>query len=194
MKQATLLIVVIVIVALAVGFLGGRALMTAGPSADDIAALKAQVQALSQKVGTGSSSTFKVAYVDMFKVLSQYKGTQGPFAQFQQLQKDTQQQVQDLDAQFQAGKITKTEHDQKVLELQQKLQQANLELSAPIQQKIVALVRQIGQAKGYALVLDNEASQAQASILYAQTGQVDDITAEVIAQINAQDTTGTPGK
>jgi Skp family chaperone for outer membrane proteins len=195
LKQATLLIVVVVIVALAVGFLGGRALMApTGPSSDELASLTARVQALEQKVGSGGSGSFKIAYVDMFKVLSKYNGTQGPLAQFQQLQKDIQQKIQDLDAQFQAGKITKAEHDQQVIQLQQQLQQANLQLSAPIQQKIIAIVRQVGQDQGYALVLDNEASQAQASVLYAQAGHVDDITDQIIQKINAQETTPAPGK
>ncbi len=195
MKQATLVVVLVVLVALGVGFLGGRALLTpAGPSADDIAALRAQVSDLQKQVGTGGKGSFKVAYVDMFKVLSKYTGTQGPLSQFQQMQKDIVQQVQDLDAQFQAGKLTKAEHDQKVGDLQLKLQQVNLELSAPIQQKIIAIVRQIGQDMGYALILDNEASQAQANVLYAQTGMVDDITDPVIAKVNAQDTPANSGK
>lgn len=195
MKQATLVVILVVLVALGVGFLGGRTLMApAGPSADDIAALRTQVTDLQKQVGTSGKGSFKVAYVDMFKVLSQYKGTQGPLSQFQQLQKGIAQQVQDLDAQFQAGKLTKAEHDQKVGELQLKLQQANLELSAPIQQKIIAIVRQVGQDLGYSLILDNEASQAQANVLYAQTGVVDDITQKVIDMVNAQETPASPGK
>lgn len=195
MKQATLVVVLVVLVALGVGFLGGRALLTpAGPSADDIATLRTQVTDLQKQVGTSGKSSFKVAYVDMFKALSQYKGTQGPLSQFQQMQKDIAKQVQDLDTQFQAGKLTKAEHDQQVSDLQMKLQQANLELSAPIQQKIIAIVRQVGQDMGYALILDNEASQAQANVLYAQAGAVDDITQKVIDMVNAQETPANPGK
>lgn len=219
MKQATLVIILVALVALGVGFFGGQALLMApaGSSGDDIAALRAQVQALSQKIGTGGTGTLKIAYVDMFKALKQYS-VKNPDAlnQFQQKQQEIQQQAQDLDKrleegkialdkQLQEGKITKVqhdqkiselqaEHDQKINELQVKLQQVNLQLTAPIQDKIRTAVIQIAQDKGYALVLDNEKEQLQPIVVYAQAGQVDDITDQVIEKVNAQATTNPPGK
>ena len=209
MKQSTLVVVtvVIVLVAVAVGFFGGQAFNSpSGPSAQDLAALgtqvnqlQQQVKALSEQLTTAKQSTsapaaFRVAYVDMFKVLSKYKGTQEPLAKFQQLEKATKQKLQDLAKQFQAGQLTKSEYDQQVNELKLKLNQANLQLSAPIQQKIIAVVKELGKKLGYALIIDNEASQAQASVLYNKKGMADDITDQVIAQINAGQPAGNSGK
>lgn len=201
--------VVVVLVAVAVGFFGGQAFNSpSGPSAQDLAALgtqvnqlQQQVKALSAQLTTAKQSTsapaagaFRVAYVDMFKVLSKYKGTQEPLAKFQQLEKATKQKLQDLAKQFQAGQLTKSEYDQQVNELKLKLNQANLQLSAPIQQKIIAVVKELGKKLGYALIIDNEASQAQASVLYNKKGLADDITDQVIAQINAGQPAGNSGK
>jgi Skp family chaperone for outer membrane proteins len=49
---------------------------------------------------------------------------------------------------------------------------------------MLEIIQQIGQERGYGLVIDNPASQLNAIVLYKGTS--DDITEEVITRLSAQ--------
>ena len=134
----------------------------------------------------GSDGTFKFAYVDMFQVLQDLQDSPlvaEPLKQYRQEQQRIERQKEEVRQQFQAGEITAQERDQRLSELDAQLQQLNLQLSAPIQQNMVEVIRQIGESENYDLVIDNPASQYNAIVLYSQSGQVDDITDRVVQQL-----------
>lgn len=132
---------------------------------------------------------FKVAYVDMFRVLQELQDSpvvRRALEAFREERARILQLEQELERQFEEGKITKKELDEKKFELQLRLQEINLQLSAPIQRQMLEVIRRIGQEKGYGLILDNPASQLNPIVLYSQAGQADDITQEVIERLKAQ--------
>lgn len=163
---------------------------------DRIGDLQGRISNIQSQVGSSSSSdgnsgnasdgTFKFAYVDMFQVLQDLQDSPlvaEPLQQYRQEQQRIEQQKEEVRQQFQAGEITAQERDQRLSELDAQLQQLNLQLSAPIQQNMVEVIRQIGESENYDLVIDNPASQYNAIVLYSQSGQVDDITERVVQQL-----------
>ena len=179
------LLVVGVVIALGLGFFGGQIWKGGGSSSD----LEKRVASLEQGSSAHGQSGFKVAYVDMFKVLQDLRESdlvKSSLEQYRTEQQKITQQKDDWTKKFQRGEISKKDLDDKLLELDLELQQINLQLSAPIQKQMLEIIRQIGQAKGYALVIDNPASQLNAIVLYSQSGNADDITDEVIAQLKSQ--------
>ncbi len=174
----------------------------------NVESFQAKISGLEQKVGaleeqlaslasqetaspasTSPGETLKIAYVDMFRVLQELQDSEivkQALAQFREEQARIRQQEEDLQKQFNEGKISKKELDEKLFELEMRLREINLQLSAPIQRQMLEIIRQIGKEKGYGLIIDNPASQLNAIVLYSQSGQADDITQEVIERMKAQ--------
>jgi Skp family chaperone for outer membrane proteins len=204
---------VIVIIGIAIGFFVGRGFQRTDSSTEwqeAVAKVSAQIEALSQEVGKlqekissleqtavstaevgaeGGGESLKIAYVDMFRVLQELQDSElvkQALEQFREEQQKIQQELDDWEKKFQAGEITKKELDEKKFELELKLREINLQLSAPIQRQMLEIIRQIGQEKQYGLILDNPASQLNAIVLYSQSGQADDITQEVIERLKGQ--------
>ncbi len=168
-----------------------------------LASLERRVSALEERLASAESREaetegaraeeagggFKVAYVDMFRVLQELQDSpvvRRALEAFREERARILQLEQELERQFEEGKITKKELDEKKFELQLRLQEINLQLSAPIQRQMLEVIRRIGQEKGYGLILDNPASQLNPIVLYSQAGQADDITQEVIERLKAQ--------
>ncbi|MFB6285082.1 MAG: OmpH family outer membrane protein [Candidatus Bipolaricaulia bacterium] len=166
---------------------------------DDLATrlskLRDRISSVEQQRGNGASSSsnantagnnFKFAYVDMFQVLQELQDSplvSQPLKKFRKEQQRIEQQKKKVRQRFQEGEITASERDQRLSELDAQLQQLNLKLSAPIQQNMIEVIRQIGKDRGYDLVIDNPASQYNAIVLYSQSGQVDDITSQVVERL-----------
>ncbi|GEM_PF-3100783 len=135
--------------------------------------------------GTG----LKIAYVDMFKVLQELQNSplvQQALERFRAEQQKIQEELAEWERRFNEGEITKRQLDEKRFELELRLREINLQLSAPIQKEMLEIIRQIGQEKGYGLIIDNPASQLNAIVLYSQSGQADDITQEVIQRLRTR--------
>ena len=161
-----------------------------------IGELRAQMSSIQDQLGNSGTSSgsangssggaFKFAYVDMFQVLQDLQDSPlvaEPLQQYREEQQRIEQEKETVRQQFQSGEITATERDQRLSELDSQLQQLNLQLSAPIQQNMIEVIREIGQNQDYDLVIDNPASQYNAIVLYSQSGQVDDITGQVVEQL-----------
>lgn len=205
-------LVAVVVIGVAMFFVGRGLQQTDGSTEwqEAISGVNAQVESLGQQVGQlqekistleeavastaepsaeGGGAGLKIAYVDMFRVLQELQDSElvkQALEQFRGEQQKIQQELDDWEKKFQAGEITKKELDEKKFELELKLREINLQLSAPIQRQMLEIIRQIGQEKQYGLILDNPASQLNAIVLYSQSGQADDITQEVIDRLKAQ--------
>ncbi|MBI1730308.1 OmpH family outer membrane protein [Candidatus Acetothermia bacterium] len=193
MKQGVLaaLIVGFVVVGAGIGFiLGGVGLGIGSPSDQRIKTLEAKVndltaQLTAMKGSNTAPGSYKIAYVDMFKVLEtlytmENEVVKQALADFETEKAKVEAQEAVLDTDFANGKISKTDHDTKTNDLEMGLQQKNLELSAPIQGEILSAVKKIGDANGYAIVIDNPASKLSPVVLDSRKGQADDITQLVI--------------
>jgi len=206
MKQGiwSALLVSSVIIALALGFLGGQ--VWKGSSRGDEALrveveklgqqlndLQGRIAALEQAASSASSQPsqggLRIAYVDMFQVLQDLQESElvkSALEKFRQEQQKIEQQIEEWRKKFDNGEITKKQLDEKLNELKLQLNRINLELSAPIQQRMLEVIRQIGKERGYGLIIDNPASQLNAIVLYSQSGEADDITQEVVSRLKAQ--------
>ena len=154
-----------------------------------IGTLEAKVAALPTSSGAEGGAGLKIAYVDMFKVLQELQDSplvKQALEQFRAEQQKIQDELADWEKKFNEGEITKKQLDEKRFELELKLREINLKLSAPIQKEMLEIIRQIGQERGYGLIIDNPASQLNAIVLYSQSGQADDITQEVIQRLRAR--------
>ena len=158
-----------------------------------VATLENEVAALPASSPAGSEAeggpSLKIAYVDMFKVLQELQDSplvKQALEQFRSEQQKIQQELAEWERKFNEGEITKKQLDEKRFELELRLREINLQLSAPIQKEMLEIIRQIGQEKGYGLIIDNPASQLNAIVLYSQSGQADDITQEVIRRLSAR--------
>lgn len=199
----TALLIVLAVAALVVGLFLGQSWSAGNSQSATVDDLVEQVRSLTQGMESlqgrvasleeGRSSAgqggqeFRVAYVDMFKVLQDLQGSQmvkEALQQYRQQQEKIQEQIREIEQRFQQGEMTKDERDEKVQELQFQLERLNLELSAPIQQKMIEAIEVIGEENGYSLIIDNPASQYNAIVLYSESGDADDITQEVIARLN----------
>jgi len=216
MKQGVLyaLMGIIVVLGLAVGYLlgqGGGSDAAAAGWQEESAKLSQQLGDLTQKVdalqgriatleaevsalpasssGAAGGAGLKIAYVDMFKVLQELQDSplvKQALEQFRAEQQKIEEELADWEKKFNEGEITKKQLDEKRFELELKLREINLQLSAPIQKEMLEIIRQIGEEKGYGLIIDNPASQLNAIVLYSQSGQADDITQEVIQRLRAR--------
>lgn len=216
MKQGVVyaLMGVIVVLGLAVGYLlgqgGGSGAVAAGwqeeseKLSQQIESLSQQIDALQGRIATLENEVaspprrtegteteggpgWKIAYVDMFKVLQELQDSplvKQALEQFRAEQQKIQEELADWEQKFNEGEITKKQLDEKRFELELRLREINLQLSAPIQKEMLEIIRQIGREKGYGLIIDNPASQLNAIVLYSQSGRADDITQEVIQRLS----------
>jgi Skp family chaperone for outer membrane proteins len=125
----------------------------------------------------------------MFRVLQEVQESElvrQALEQYREEQQKIAQQKDEWRKRFEQGEITKKQLDEKLLELDLRLQELNLQLSAPIQREMLQIIREIGQEKGYSLIIDNPASQLNPVVLHSQAGQADDITQEVTQRLSAK--------
>lgn len=164
-----------------------------GALEERVAGLEGKLTAPQAQASTGAEGAagagLKIAYVDMFKVLQELQDSplvKQALEQFRAEQQKIQEELAEWEKKFNEGEITKRQLDEKRFELELRLREINLQLSAPIQKEMLEIIRQIGQEKGYGLIIDNPASQLNAIVLYSQAGQADDITQEVIQRLSAR--------
>lgn len=210
--------IVLIVVALVAGFFGGwLSKGTAAPDAEladqvsqlqqtvaslqaqvgqmakaaDLAGLQQQVDSLAQKVqaGTPSGGALRMAYVNAEEVFLKYKGTATAVEQFSAEKQKKEQELQQLQEQFQSGQISREEYQRRVQEIQQELQQLDLQLTSKVQQEMIGVITEVSQEKGYDWV-----TRKKDVILYIRPGLMDDITSLVIERLNAKlEAEGAPG-
>lgn len=200
--------IVLIVVALVAGFFGGR--LSGGPSAEDgqltsridqleqqvsdleaqlaglakaadLASLRQQVDSLAQKVGTGTGGGLRIAYVNAEEVFLKYKGTATAVQQFSVEKQKKEEELKKLQEQYRAGQISEEEYRQRVQEIQQELQQLDLQLTAKVQQEMIAVITDVAEERGYDWV-----TRKKDVVLYVKAGLMDDITDIVIERLNAQ--------
>jgi Skp family chaperone for outer membrane proteins len=201
--------IVLIVVALVAGFFGGwLSKSSAAPDASlaeqvrqlqqqvsglakaaDLSALQKQVDALAQKVQAGTSGGMRIAYVNAEEVFLKYKGTAVAVQQFSAEREKKEKELQQLTEQLQAKKITQQEYQRRVEEIQAQLQQLDLQLTAKVQQEMIAVITEVAQEKGYDWV-----TRKKDVVLYSRPGLMDEITAAVIERLNAKlEAGGAPG-
>lgn len=158
--------------------------------AADLAGLRQQVDSLAEKVQAGTSGGgLKMAYVNAEEVFLKYKGTAAAVQQFSVEKQKKEDELKQLQEQYKSGQISADEYQSKVQQIQQELQQLDLQLTAQVQQKMIAVISEVAQEKGYDWV-----TRKKDVVLYAKTGLMDDITDIVIQRLNAKlEAEGAPG-
>jgi len=208
MNQGVLAAVFVGVLVIAIGFavVLGTGMLGSGASnssyearitelEDNVQFLADLVAQLDPTAGTGgprATGSFKIAYVDMFRVL-EVMGTEladpdvlQALEAYEQEAARIQGEISALEQQFANGEITLQEMQAQQQELRYELDLKNLELSAPIQQMILAESTRIAQERGYAMLLDNPASKLQPIIIFSREGFVDDITQDVIEALRRE--------
>jgi len=164
--------------------------------AAEVSSLQQQVDALAQEVqrlrttGAGGAR-LRIAYVNAEEVFLKYKGTAAAVQQFKEEKDKKEQELQRLQADFQAGKISAEEYQARVIEIQQELQKLDLELTAKVQQEMLEVISAVAKEKGYDWV-----TRKKDVVLYVGEGVMDDITSLVIQRLNARleaETPASPG-
>lgn len=157
--------------------------------AADLSALQKQVDSLAQKVQASTSGGMRIAYVNAEEVFLKYKGTAAAVQQFSAERDKKEKELQQLTEQLQAKKITQEEYQRRVEEIQNQLQQLDLQLTAKVQQEMIAVITEVAQEKGYDWV-----TRKKDVVLYSRPGLMDEITAAVIERLNAKlEAGGSPG-
>jgi len=152
--------------------------------AADLASLKQQVDSLAQKVQTGATGgggAWKMAYVNAEEVFLKYKGTATAVQQFSAEKQKREDELKKLQEQYKSGQISADEYQSKVQEIQKELQQLDLQLTAKVQQKMIAVITEVAKEKGYDWV-----TRKKDVLLYVKAGLMDDITDLVIQRLNAK--------
>jgi Skp family chaperone for outer membrane proteins len=200
--------IVLIVVALVAGFFGGR--LSGGPAAGDgqltsridqleqqvndlttqlgglakaadLDSLKQQVGSLAQKVQASTSGGLKIAYVNAEEVFLKYKGTATAVQQFSAEKQKREEELKQLQEQYRSGQISADEYQRRVQEIQQELQQLDLQLTAKVQQEMIAVITEVAQERGYDWV-----TRKKDVVLYIREGLMDDITDIVIERLNAK--------
>ncbi|MFQ6117127.1 MAG: OmpH family outer membrane protein [Candidatus Bipolaricaulia bacterium] len=202
--------IVLIVVALVAGFFGGwlskgtaapdtkladqvsqlqgavdglQAQLSGLAKAADLASLKQQVDSLAQKVQTGTTGGggLKIAYVNAEEVFLKYKGTAAAVQQFSAEKQKKEDELKQLQQQYKSGQISADEYQSKVQQIDQELKQLDLQLTAQVQQKMIAVISEVAQEKGYDWV-----TRKKDVVLYVRAGLMDDITDLVIQRLNAK--------
>jgi len=201
--------IVLIVVALVAGFFGGwlskgtaapdtklvdqvsqlqgtvdglQAQLSGLAKAADLASLKQQVDSLAEKVQTGATGGgLKIAYVNAEEVFLKYKGTATAVQQFSAEKQKKEDELKQLQEQYKSGQISADEYQSKVQQIQQELQQLDLQLTAQVQQKMIAVISEVAKEKGYDWV-----TRKKDVVLYVKAGLMDDITDLVIQRLNAK--------
>jgi Skp family chaperone for outer membrane proteins len=197
----TAAVVGIVVVVLALGLFFGGAFDggTEGQTANSgqegrIVELEASVDYLAGIVASleggssGEGGSARIAYVDMFKILTALysaddEEVRAALNEYQVEEDKIRDEIALVQKQFADSDISLNERDVRMQELQFTLEQKNLQLSAPIQQRILEEVNKIGEERRYSAIFDNPASKLGPIILFSVPGQADDITDEIIRRL-----------
>lgn len=201
--------VVLALVALGLGFFGGR-ISTGGQASpavdakikelsDKLAALSSKVDELTQRVAQSdiaeieelkatierlSKSTgfgaLKVAFVrSPEEVMVKYKGTEERVKQFKEEGAKRQVQIDALQKRFDKGEISRKEFEERVNQLQMELAQLDQQLTNEIADKILVAVNELGREKAYDMIL-----KRKDVVLFYKEGLLEDITDQVIKRMN----------
>ncbi len=203
------LLAALVLVALGVGFFGGR--ISSGGQfnpavdakikelSDNLAALSSKVDELTQRVAQSdiaeleelkatierlSKSTgfgaLKIAYVrSPEEVMLKYKGTEERVKKFREERAKRQAEIDALQKKFDAGELTRKELEERVNQLQMELAQLDQQLTNEIADKILVAVNEVGREKAYDLIL-----KRKDVVLFYKEGLLEDITDQVIERMN----------
>ncbi len=154
-------------------------------SAADLASIRQQLNSLAQELqqlkSAGVGPGPKIAYINAEEVFLKYKGTAAAVQQFSAEKAKKEQELQQLESDFEAGKITREEYESRVLEIQRELQQLDLQLTAKVQQEMLQVIAEVAKEKGYDWV-----TRKKDVVLYVREGLMDDITSLVIQRLNAK--------
>lgn len=137
---------------------------------------------------TGGEGAGRIAFVDMFMVLRELYSADDPevstaLEQYQQEEARIRSEIEAVQNQFASGDISLSQREQRLAELQVQLERKNLELSAPIQQRILDEVNKLGEERGYGAIFDNPGSKLAPIILFSVPGRADDVTDEIIRRL-----------
>ncbi len=193
MKQA--IWVLIALAALGIGFLGGQMFSStsSAPDSEALTQLQARLDALEQQLeatqrelqalksasaatpavpSQGQGQPWRVGVVRVNQLALRFQeGNDKLKRQVEEKLGELQQRAQKVQEQLQRGEIDQTEAQLQILQLQQELQKAALELIAvPLQ----IAINQVAQEKGYDIVLKREDV-----VLYSKENILDDLTEDV---------------
>lgn len=155
-------------------------------SAADLASLEQQLNSLAQEVqqlkATGVAGPgLKIAYINAEEVFLKYKGTAAAVQRFSAEKAKKEQELRQLESDFEAGKLSREEYESRVMEIQRELQRLDLELTAKVQQEMLQVITEVAREKGYDWV-----TRKKDVVLYVKEGLMDDITSLVIQRLNAK--------
>jgi Skp family chaperone for outer membrane proteins len=178
--------VILVVVALVAGYFGGQALSAGGVPEDvkkQIATLEQDIKGLKEKLANPANSggKLRMAYLDANAVFTQYKGTQGAVEQFKAEREKKQEELQKLKKDFESAKLSSKDYEEAVQKLTQELQVLDLRLTSEIQKKMLDVIKKLGQERGYDWV-----TQRKDVVLYVKDGVMDEITFDVLSELNKQ--------
>lgn len=164
MRQA--LWIVLIVVALAVGFaigwfsapskvggleeLEGRLeaveerLSYLAPT-EELESLKAEVKEMAQQAPGG----LRIASVNAEWIFRKYKGTEAALQKFSEEKRKREEELQQLQQQYDAGKLSRSDYEEKASELQAELQILDMQLTAEIQKEMLEVIEEIGEEGGY---------------------------------------------
>jgi Skp family chaperone for outer membrane proteins len=177
-------IAIIVIFLMAV--VGSQMLMR---TAADVTTLKTNYNELAEKLGLGNGkstekATNKIALVDTARIFRDYKGSGAAAEQFKQEQEKGRKALEQLQKDLEAGRISSVDFSQRQAKLLSDLQNLDLQLSAPIQRKMIEITREIGRTRNYLMVFNNQ--EGNLAVLYAKENEIEDITDEVLTKMNQE--------
>ncbi len=156
----------------------------------DVTSLKNNYDALSSKVdptsvgATDSQKANKIALLDTARIFRDYKGSSAAAEQFKAEREKGQKALEQLQKDLELGRISSADFSQRQAKLVADLQNFDLQLSAPIQRKMIEVTREIGRAKNYLMIFNNQ--EGNLAVLYAKESEIEDITDEVLAKMNQE--------
>jgi Skp family chaperone for outer membrane proteins len=179
------------IVLFLVGVVGSQRVMQA---LGELRALRADYEQLSLQFadlwGTGRGTSpseagrrARVALVDTARVFKDHQGFAEAQKQFSEERDRKQKDLEKLERDRDAGRITQQAFTQRQADLLLELQKIDERLSAPIQRKMIEIIRQIGSERGYQMIFNNQ--EGNLTVLYSDQSEVEDITDEVIRRMDA---------
>jgi len=151
----------------------------------DVTTLKTSYGELSAKLDPAAAKTAnKIALVDTARIFRDYKGSGVAAEQFKQEQEKGKRALEQLQKELESGRISSTEFSQRQAKLLSDLQNLDLQLSGPIQRKMIEITREIGRTKNYLMIFNNQ--EGNLAVLYAKENEIEDITDAVLTKMNQE--------
>jgi Skp family chaperone for outer membrane proteins len=166
-----------------VGVVGSQFLMRTIADVND---LKKNYSELKEQAGAGHQMTASppIGLVDTARVFKEYKGFAAASQQFTAEREKKQKELEQLQKEYDSGKISSQDWQMQQAKLVADLQEIDVKLAAPIQRKMVEIIREIGREKGYLMVINNQ--EGNLTVLYSKENDVRDITEDVLNRMNQE--------